>query len=81
MKLGPKQLEVLCGLARPTALVVMPDKITRSLERRGLLKAEHEDGSFAGITPAGLRHLADELESGRIRALWPLDPRLKEQRS
>ena len=63
--LGARQIELLRGLANPCALVV-PDNISRSLVKRGLLAAE-PDGSFAHITPAGLRALADAADSGRVQ--------------
>ena len=63
--LGPRQLELLRGLANPCALVV-PDPVSRSLVKRGLLAAD-PDGSFAHITPAGLRALADAADDGRVQ--------------
>jgi hypothetical protein len=69
-RLGDEQLHLLLGLACPTMLLVVPDKRSRALEAKGYLKSTAKDGGgLQGITPAGLRRLADELESGGINAL------------
>ena len=64
MRLGARQLEMLKVIGTTSALVV-PCPISRRLCEIGLLQAE-ADGSFARITPAGLRALADAAEAGRI---------------
>lgn len=64
--LGKRQLDRLIGLACPGLVQVVGDAVSDSLVRRGYLKAK-PNGSFARITPAGLRRLADELEAGRIK--------------
>jgi hypothetical protein len=66
-RLGRRQREVLARLGGVTMALVVGDKMSASLVRRGLLIAE-PDGSFARITAAGLRVLADELEAGRVAA-------------
>jgi len=66
--LGKHQLCLLATMASPFSLLVVGDRISRSLVRRGLL-GQHfakKDDAFIGITPAGLRALADEMEAGRL---------------
>lgn len=64
MRLGVRQLELLraCGA---TGAVVCPSPRTRRLCALGLMESK-PDGSFAHVTPAGLRALADAAEAGRI---------------
>lgn len=62
--LGKHQLDLLAKLGGLTMAIVVPDKISASLVRRGLLDAE-PDGSFAHINAAGLRALAAEIDAGR----------------
>lgn len=64
MKLGTRQLETLRAVGT-TAAIVVPDSITRRLCALGLMASE-ASGSFAHITPAGLRALADAVDAGRI---------------
>jgi len=63
-RLGKKQLELLramcCGFA-----VIVPDKMTRRLCARGLMKEAAPD-SFAFVTANGLRALADAADRGEI---------------
>lgn len=66
MKLGIRQLEILRAVGTTSALVVH-DKTSKRLIELGLLTSSCDDGSFASITPAGLRSLADAAEDGRIR--------------
>ena len=72
-KLGKHQTRLLAGLGSPTLRLVVADKLSDSLERHGLLKSDHQ-GGFVGITPAGLRRLADEMEAGRLAHLMPKYP-------
>ena len=73
MKLGPHQTAKMQGLVLGR-FQICPDAQTRALCKRGLLAAfgagNTSDG-FIGVTPAGLRWLADEIDAGRI------DPRPK----
>lgn len=64
MRLGKNQLERLAALGSPSTAQIVGCKITRSLQKRGLLRANND--AFFCITPAGLRVLADEMESGRV---------------
>lgn len=64
MHLGKNQLSTLKMLGCPSAAQVVGCNVSRSLERRGLLRSDND--SFFCITPAGLRVLADALEAGRI---------------
>jgi hypothetical protein len=66
--LGPKQLERLLGLASPSALLVVPDKLSKSLAARGLVAPYFEDDPDAWhrITPAGMRALATAYEAGQL---------------
>lgn len=69
MRLGSRQLDSLIGLARPTVSMIVPGAVEASLIKRGLLKANKSKRggfSFARITPAGLRALADAMEAGRF---------------
>lgn len=50
----------------PRAALVCPSPVSRSLVARGLMAAE-PDGSFAHITPAGLRALADAADRGEVQ--------------
>jgi len=63
--LGAKQRNLLRMLANPANAAVVADAVSASLVRRGLLAAE-PDGSFAHVTAAGLRALADEIDAGRV---------------
>lgn len=68
--LGKHQRDLLAALAGVTMALVVGDKLSDSLVRRGLLAAE-PDGSCAHITPAGLRAIADEIEAGRVEMFRP----------
>ena len=64
-RLGHRQLELLAFVGTRSALVCS-SPISRRLCALGLMEAE-ADGSFARITPAGLRALADAAEAGRVK--------------
>jgi hypothetical protein len=66
--LGKLQLERLMGLASPSCLMVVGDKVSKSLVTRGLLKPYFADNPEAWhrITPAGMRLLADAFEDGKL---------------
>lgn len=64
MRLGKHQLRLLRVLAGGCFQIV-PDKVSRSLVAKGLA-VEWRDDSFVGITPNGLRALADAAESGAV---------------
>jgi hypothetical protein len=63
-RLGPKQIELLLAVGVRSAVVV-GDRMTARLCELGMMQSE-PNGSFARITPAGLRALADAMEDGRI---------------
>jgi len=67
--LGKLQLELLLGLARPSSVLVVGDKVSASLVKRGSLRAEHDDkpDAFHRITPQGMRELADAYEAGHLK--------------
>jgi hypothetical protein len=65
VRLGKQQLHLLKAVGITAALVV-PSPASRRLCEMGLLKAHGADGSFAAITPAGLRALADAADAGRV---------------
>lgn len=76
-RLGKHQLRLLITLASPGTRMVVADAVSASLERVGLVKAHSPaapakppakaiPAGMVGITPAGLRRLADELEAGRL---------------
>jgi hypothetical protein len=56
LTLGRVQLYTLALLARPQPRIVLPDSVTRSLAKRGLVS---ETDSYVYITAAGRRALAD----------------------
>lgn len=69
-RLGAKQLDFLAGMAGTQKAVIVGDKLIRSLQDRGLMVAlGKERNSFFTITPAGLRAVADALDSGALKAL------------
>lgn len=63
-RLGKNQLRLLRGVGI-NAAVVVPDPTTRRLCELGLMKSK-PDGSFAHITPDGLRALADAADAGQV---------------
>jgi hypothetical protein len=63
--LGKRQLALLRDVGTIGALIV-PEKTSRRLCDLGLMAAHGADGSFAAITTAGLRALADAVDAGRI---------------
>lgn len=65
MRLGRRQLELLRKIGCLSALVV-PSATSRRLCELGLMKSHGDDGSFAAITPAGLRAVADAADAGKI---------------
>jgi hypothetical protein len=65
VRLGLNQLRLLRAVGTTDAVVV-PDALTRRLCELGLMASARANGSFAHITPAGLRALADAAEAGRI---------------
>lgn len=65
MRLGKKQLRLLAPMGNPFFLLVVGDKLSDSLVKRGLLKPTRGDSLFQ-ITPAGLRVLADAHERGEL---------------
>ncbi len=66
--IGKRQLELLLSLASPSLMLVVGDGLSASLVQRGLLQPRYRDkpDAFHGITPAGLRALADNFEAGRL---------------
>jgi hypothetical protein len=70
--LGKHQLRTLVALASPLRLMVVEDAHTRALASRGLAR-NLAAGGMVRITPAGLRQMADELESDRLDQLFPTD--------
>jgi hypothetical protein len=64
-RLGKNQLRLLRAVGI-TAAVVVPSPQTKRLCELGLMKSVDADGSFAHITPNGLRALADAADAGKI---------------
>lgn len=64
MKLGWRQLAELSMCASPATLLLTPDKVTRSLVARGLMRQREKDKGAACITAAGLRTLANAMDAG-----------------
>ncbi len=73
--IGRRQRDLLALIARPGTALVVPDKVSRSLVRRGLARHARPD-AMVHITAAGLRALADEAEAGRLK----LEPDLPEEK-
>lgn len=65
-RLGCEQINYLKAMGGVGRFLVVPDKVSDSLCARGLMKSHGTDRSFVGITPAGLRALADLLDAGII---------------
>ena len=69
MRVGNKQLEWLIVLASPNCRRVSVDPMMASMIKRGLLRDyAPRKGRIGGIgiTSAGLRRLADEMDAGRV---------------
>lgn len=66
--LGKLQLECLMALASPSCMLIVGTSVSKSLVKRGLLKANFADNPDAWhrMTPAGLRALADAYEAGQL---------------
>jgi hypothetical protein len=79
--LGKLQLERLLGLASPSCMLIVGDAVSKSLVKRGLLKANFPDTPEAWhrITPAGLRVLADAYEAGTLEQFMRPFPERKRQ--
>lgn len=79
--LGKLQLERLLGLASPSMLLIVGDKLSESLVKRGLLKPRFRDRPHAwhGITPAGMRALADAYEAGHLKQFMKPFPRKRKR--
>jgi hypothetical protein len=88
VRLGRKQLGLLAGMAGVGSALVVPDKLSRSLCRRGLMEATGAAVSLEGeprepgmlvVTPAGLRAVADAMEAGQVE--WRPDwAKIRERR-
>lgn len=76
IRLGKRHLQFRRGLGDGVAVIV-PNVYYRRLCDLGLMKARGDDRSFAAITPAGLRALADAAEAGRIELFKMPDRQLK----
>lgn len=69
-RLGRHQLDLLSGLAGIGSSIVVGNRLSDSLVRRGLLLAtDAGHNALVVITPAGYRALADAIEAGAIP--WP----------
>lgn len=69
-RLGRHQLDLLSGLACVNSALVVGNRLSDSLVRRGLLLAtDAENNALVVLTPDGYRALADAIESGAIP--WP----------
>lgn len=79
-RLGKLQLERLLALASPSMLLIVGDGISKSLVKRGLMKPRYakRPDAWHGITPAGMRVLADAYEAGELKQFMkPLRRRRK----
>ena len=77
--LGKHQLQRLMGLASPgSLLIVAGDELSKSLAARGLTapKLKNKPDAWHGITPKGLRALADAMEAGQLEQFMrPFPPK------
>jgi hypothetical protein len=76
--LGKLQLERLLGLASPSMLLVVGDNLSASLVKRGLLapRLKKRPNAWHGITPKGMRVLADAYEAGHLKEFMkPFPPK------
>lgn len=75
--LGKNQLERLLGLASPSMMLVVGDKLSKSLVSRGLLAPKFPDkpDAWHRITPQGMRALADAFEAGQLQQFMKPFPR------
>ena len=75
--LGKLQLQLLFGLASPSMLMIVGDKVSGSLVKRGLLapKFPESPDAWHRITPDGLRALADAYEAGLLDQFMKKFPR------
>lgn len=77
--LGKNQLQRLLGLASPGCLLIVGgDAVSRSLVKRGLLAPNfpNDRDAWLGITPNGMRVLADAFEAGTLNQFFkPFPPK------
>ena len=86
-RLGTHQLCLLATLASPFSALIVTDRVAASLVKRRLLSPHFAASkgvgsgrdSFFGITPAGLRVLADAYEGGALERF--LDPKFQRDRT
>jgi len=64
MRLGKRQIQMLQSVGTTSAMIV-PCATSKRLCEMGLMMAHGPDGSFAAITPDGLRVLADAVDAGK----------------
>lgn len=64
MRLGKRQIQMLQSVGSTSAIIV-PCPTSRRLCEMGLMKSHGPNGSFAAITPDGLRALADAADAGK----------------
>lgn len=75
-RLGRHQLDLLSKLAAFGRVLVVGDRLSDSLVRRGLLLAlDADSNAMIVITPAGYRAVADAIEAGAIP--WPPEVRFR----
>lgn len=79
--LGKLQLELLLGLASPSLGLIVGDDISKSLVKRGLLKPRFRNrpDAWHGITPAGMRALADAYEAGKLKPFMKPFPKRRKR--
>ena len=72
-RLGKHQLCLLATMGSPFSLLVVGDRLSASLVARGDMEPRHRKGladGFLGITPTGLRILADAMERGELEQFF-----------
>lgn len=74
--LGKNQRDLLAFMVLGRFLIV-PDKRSDALEKRGILSSDSPTGGMLGITSTGLRAIADEMDAGRLHNRAP-EPKERE---
>lgn len=64
-----EQVRTLLFMASPAGFAAGPKRDFAGLEKRGLVTAAELGRGVYRITAAGLRTLADEMDSGRVKRL------------
>ena len=67
--MGRKQLDLIATISGVGTALVVPNDVSRSLCKRGLMEAtggDHATGGFVVVTARGYRALADAIDAGEL---------------